>query len=218
MIKTFRSSLRNIAGKISRFNRDRKWKHFNHNIEFDSTTRLLDVGFNETEKHETTENYLEKHYPHTQNITALGMFTNGEFQKRYPRVTVVTYDGKDFPFEDQRFNVGWSNAVLEHVGSYEDQIHFLKEMHRTCGTCFLTTPNKFFPIEVHTLTPVLHYLPKRIFHWYLNKTGRSWATGSYMNLLSIFSLKKALKKAGITEYKIIKNRLLFFVLDFVVIF
>lgn len=205
-----------IATKISKFNRIRKWNLFQEQIYLNKNSKILDVGFNDIE-YSVVDNYLEKHYPHQSKITALGIVGKENFQKLYPKVKAVLYDGDTFPFPSKSFDFCWSNAVIEHVGCYEKQLYFIKEMSRTSKQVFFTTPNLFFPIEVHTRTPFLHFLPKNIFEKYLKFVGKSWATDNYMNLLSKKKLKNLLKDANISNYKIIRNKLLFFTLDFVII-
>jgi 2-polyprenyl-3-methyl-5-hydroxy-6-metoxy-1,4-benzoquinol methylase len=122
-----------------------------------------------------------------------------------------------FPFDKGSFDVSWSNAVIEHVGNRAEQLRFIKEMTRVARQAFITTPNKYFPIEVHTRTPLLHLLPKTLFERYLKLVGKDWATGSYMNLLSLSEIRELLKEADITDFTILKNKLLGFSLDFVVI-
>jgi len=78
----------------------------------------LDVGFSE-EEFSGTDNFLERHYPYPEMITALGVDVPVTFRDRYPSVTAVHYKGGVFPFEDNQFDVAWSNAVLEHVGDRE---------------------------------------------------------------------------------------------------
>ena len=182
-----------------------------------SGSTILDVGFND-EEYSATDNYLEKNYPHLDNVTALGIESGEKFAERYPDVNTVTYDGKIFPFADQSFDICWSNAVLEHVGERSDQIRFLQEAKRAAKKSFITTPNKYFPIEVHTRIPLLHLVSNRLFESTARLIGKDWATGDYMNLLGARDLKKILKDAGIVEYKIIKNSFFGFVLDFVIIF
>lgn len=206
-----------LAYKISRFNRERKWKIFNKLFKASSKATILDVGFTDDE-YATTDNFFEKHYPYPQNITALGIEEPIKFAKRYPLVKVVKYDGERFPFVDKTFDLCWSNAVIEHVGDRKKQLYFLKEIRRVANSTFMTTPNKFFPVEVHTRIPLLHLLPKKIFDKFLTLIGKKWAVGDYMNLLSLGDLKGLLRDAGISDYKIIKNKLLFFTLDFIVYF
>lgn len=188
---------------------------FSDLIKPNQQTTILDVGFSEREYSET-DNFLEKNYAHQKNITALGIDQPTEFSKRYPKVKAIQYDGRKFPFSDQAFDLCWSNAVLEHVGSRERQRLFLAEIKRAAKRAFITTPNKLFPIEVHTRTPLLHWLPKKWFDKYLRLVRKDWATGDYMNLLTLNDLKTLLRDAGINDYKIIKNKFLFFTLDFVV--
>lgn len=228
-----------LAYKISSWNRCRKWQLFQEEIKPNATTTILDVGFSEQEYWDT-DNFLEKSYPYIEQITALTIETpdlylstrkdaqvqvpedvillkRKESLTRYPKLKVITYDGNIFPFSDKSFDICWSNAVLEHTGDEQQQIMFLKEIKRVAKVAFITTPNRYFPIEVHTRTPLLHFLPKKIFDRYLHSVGQGWAADDYMYLLSIRDLHRRLHAAGITEYKIIKNRLLYFVLDFVII-
>lgn len=206
-----------LAYKISGFNRRRKWGLFWQEIKPRPEDKILDIGFSEKE-YSATDNFLEKNYPYLKQVTAVGIDATIDFKKRYPQVNVVTYDGGKLPFSDSSFDICWSNAVIEHVGSKEKQILFLKEAYRVGRRIFLTTPNRFFPVEIHTRVPLLHlFLPKKWFDAFLNLIGKKWATGGYMDLLSLSELKCLLQTAGIEKYKIIKNRLLFFTLDFVVI-
>ncbi|MBI2471497.1 MAG: methyltransferase domain-containing protein [Planctomycetes bacterium] len=206
-----------LAHKISACNRNRKWDIFFKEISPNPELRVLDVGFSENE-YSSTDNYIEKYYPYPEMLTALGVNTPKMFKERYPKVKVIQYNGTVFPFGDKEFDVCWSNAVIEHVGNFDKQIIFLSEAKRIASKVFLTTPNKFFPIEVHTRTPLLHYLPKGIFDNYLKLIGKSWAAGNYMNLLSINDIKSLLMKTGINNYKIIANKLLGFTMDFIIIF
>ena len=205
-----------LAYKISKFNRERKFKEFLSNLHPTSETTILDVGFSDKE-FSSTDNFLEKHYNYPENITALGIEKPQNFSKKYPKTKVVTYNGKDFPFKNDVFDICWSNAVMEHVGDREAQVQFIKEIKRVAKTAFITTPNKYFPVEIHTRTPILHFLPKKIFDCYLTLIGKKWATKSYMNLLSKKNIHNILSLAQIHNYRIIKNRILFFTLDFVII-
>ncbi|HWP52672.1 MAG TPA: methyltransferase domain-containing protein [Pyrinomonadaceae bacterium] len=205
-----------IADKISHYNRQRKWRTFTEIIRPSPDLKVLDVGYCNQETVET-DNFIEKHYPHPRMLTALGTEAPTIFRDRYPEVNCIQYDGTTFPFRDGSFDVCWSNAVIEHVGDRAAQLRFLREISRVARRAFITTPNKFFPIEVHTRTPLLHLLPKPVFESYLRRIGKAWATGEYMNLLSLSELKQLLHQAGIHDFRILKNKLLGFTLDFVVI-
>jgi len=209
-----------FAYRVSGFNRRRKWEIFLREFPPQPGQRVLDVGFSDRE-YSATDNFLEKHYPYRSQITALGVDAPSEFPERYPEVNVVQYDGSTFPFADREFDIAWSNAVIEHVGRHEGrreaQVLFLREIARVARAAFVTTPNKWFPVEVHTRTPLLHWLPKSWFDRYLKLRGIDWATGDYMDLLSLGELRGLLRDAGIANYRIVRNRLLGLTLDFVVI-
>lgn len=205
-----------LARRISAWNRERKWALFMAQVSPTPQMLLLDVGFSDKE-YSPTDNYIEKHYPYPERLTALGVDAPQEFERRYPRVTAVTYEGTRFPFADKQFDVCWSNAVLEHVGGSDKQEDFLKEVKRVSHRAFITTPNRHFPVEVHTRTPLLHYLPKNLFDRYLATVGKAWASGDYMNLLTESDLRARLSGAGIEDYKLVKYRLLGPAMDFVVL-
>ena len=206
-----------FAHKVSGFNRRRKWNLFLQEITPLPHMRVLDVGFSDRE-YSPNDNFIEKHYPYPEKLTALGVDEPNNLLKRYPKVKAIQYSGVTFPFADKEFDVCWSNAVIEHVGNHEKQLAFLREIKRVSYKAFITTPNRYFPIEPHTRTPFLHYLPKPSFELYLNAIGKKWATGEYMHLLGNKQIHNLLKMANIEKYKIICNRLLGFTLDFVMIF
>jgi len=209
-------AVNSLAYRVSSWNRRRKWKRFTDRIRPDEATRILDVGYQDLQ-FQAADNFLEEHYPWPASITALGIEEPVHFSARYPEVEVVTYDGSIFPFEDDSFDVLWSNAVLEHVGGREDQLRFLREADRVAGKLFLTTPNRGFPVEVHSRLPFLHWLPKSAFDRILGWLGMERFAGEYMSLLRYGDLKQLLLEAGVDDFEIVRNRILGLTLDFVVI-
>jgi SAM-dependent methyltransferase len=202
-----------LANRISAFNRRRKWKQFESL--FDPGQRILDVGYTDHE-YSDVENFLEKHHPNPERIVALGIHKPREFHRRYPAVRVVAYDGGRFPFADASFDVCWANAVIEHVGPRQRQLEFLREINRVSRSAFVTTPNRHFPVEVHTKTPLLHFLPQPWFDSYLRAVGKGWAAGDYMHLLSLNDVRSLLAEAGVASYRIRRNRLGPFTMDFAI--
>jgi SAM-dependent methyltransferase len=205
-----------IAYRLSAANRHRKWALFCQTFPPDPALKILDVGFAEDE-FSTTDNYLEKHFPYLENVTALGFAPATRFSSKYPRVNTVCYDGDNFPFADQSFDVVWSNAVVEHVGDFDRQVRFLSEIRRVGRRCFVTTPNRYFPFEVHTRIPLLHYLPKPTFDAILRQVGKGDFAGDYMHLSSERRFRDSLAAAGFRDFQFHRNRLAGFVVDFVAI-
>jgi len=205
-----------LAHKISGRNRLKKYQCFMNEIQPTEKQSILDVGFSDRE-YSASDNFLEKHYPHPENITALGIDTANEFPRRYPKVKVVTYNGREFPFADKQFDIVWSNAVIEHVGDFPKQVFFLREMLRVGRVVYFTTPNRYFPIEVHTRLPLVHWLPKKHFERIARLLGKGWATGEYMFLLSRKRLDEIIASAGVKKYRILRNRRFLCTMDFAVI-
>jgi SAM-dependent methyltransferase len=144
---------------------------------------ILDVGVTDTAWR--ASNFLESGYPWPERITAVGLSEMPTFRTLFPDVTFVVADGRRLPFEDQTFDVGFSNAVIEHVGSRDEQRKFVSEMLRTCRRVFVATPNAGFPIDPHTVLPFVHWLPIRIRYPLLRWTGNAlWANEATLNPLS----------------------------------
>jgi ubiquinone/menaquinone biosynthesis C-methylase UbiE len=75
-------------------------------------------------------------------------------------VSWIAGDGRQLPFRDGAFDVVFSNSVIEHVGDAESQRRFAHEVARVGRAYWVQTPNRWFPVEQHLLTPFLHWLPK----------------------------------------------------------
>ena len=54
----------------------------------------------------------------------------------------------------------FSNSVIEHVGDAESQRRFAREVARVGRAYWVQTPNRWFPVEPHLLTPMIHFLPR----------------------------------------------------------
>ena len=197
-----------IAYAFSGKNRQMKYDLFEKLIVPEPKEKILDVGVNNIE-YSKTDNYLEKHYKYPENITAVGPDSLDNFKRLYPKINCIIGRGEKLPFTDQSFDIGYSNAVLEHVGTRKNQVNFVKELYRVSKRGYITTPNRLFPIEIHTRVPFLHLiLSKNIFDKFLRIIGKEWATGEYMTLLSRKELVAVLNEAGIENYRIIPNKII----------
>ena len=108
------------------------------------------------------------------------------------------------PFRDRSFDVVHASAVIEHVGSFAQQCAFLRECCRVAQQAvFITTPNRWFPVEFHTLLPLVHWLPKPAFRALMRALGRGFfASEDNLNLMTASELRRAAALNGGFEYHV----------------
>jgi SAM-dependent methyltransferase len=169
-----------LADSISLRSRQRKLRLLLEELRPTAETTVLDVGADELGFGEGegcgTLNFFEELYPWPERITALGLHDGSGFRARYPHIPYVQGDACDLPFADGAFDIVFSNAVIEHVGGRELQRRFVSEALRVGRRVFLTTPNRRFPIEVHTRLPLVHWLPDAVSHRVYRALGKDEAT------------------------------------------
>jgi hypothetical protein len=136
--------------------RDRIFQDFMARMRPSSSDQILDVGVSDVVN--DGANVLERTYLHQSNITACGLGAGFQFKTTFPLVRYFQIEPNvRLPFDDGSFDIATSNAVLEHVGSFENQLLFVRELCRVAQRVFISVPNRFFPIEHHTALPVAHY-------------------------------------------------------------
>ncbi len=95
-----------------------------------------------------------------------------------PKVLLVNISGQEYErdqfvfrrgngtalgFPDNSFDVAYSNSVIEHLGTFENQKAFAREVRRIAPRYYVQTPNKWFWAEPHFLCLFIHWLPKPIY-------------------------------------------------------
>jgi len=180
--------------RLAAYQRRRMYDRFLKDITIRAEDSLLDVGVTSDRSYEAS-NYVEAWYPHKNQITALGIDDASFLEGQYPGMKFVQASGLDMPFDDRSFDIVHSSAVIEHVGCYANQIKFVQECARVSRKAiFLTTPNRWFPVEFHTVLPLLHWLPKSWFRAILSTMNMHFfATEDNLNLLSARQCKRFAK-------------------------
>jgi 2-polyprenyl-3-methyl-5-hydroxy-6-metoxy-1,4-benzoquinol methylase len=69
---------------------------------------------------------------------------------------------------NKSFDLVFSNSVIEHLFTWENQQKMASEILRVGKWHFIQTPNYWFPIEPHWVFPCFQYLPKTWKIWLTN--------------------------------------------------
>jgi SAM-dependent methyltransferase len=194
-----------FASRVSIRARRKMFTRFMELVRPGAQTRVLDVGVTSDSTQEES-NYFEHMYPHPENITCVGTEDGSHLASRFPGLVYERVrPGDPLPFRDAEFDVVFSNAVLEHVGSRAAQAAFVRELCRVGRAFFITTPNRWFPFEHHTGLPLVHYLPARLFRALLRDTRyHHWAEESNLNILTASELRKLFPLSTTVEIRTIR--------------
>ena len=164
-----------FAQLFSVYNRSRKLKFLLDYIKREKIESCLVVGAIPRSNTQDYQNLIEEGILQRLNTVVFsGLEVDGQGWPSW-----VQADGCDLPFGDQKFDLVFSNAVVEHVGDIHRQKIFVQE-HNRVGTKFmLTTPYRLFPVESHTQTLFRHM-------------SGSWTDASFARLLSKSDLRELL--------------------------
>ncbi len=142
---------------------------FFRNFNPEKPTRILDVGG-------TDSFWKHSQVPNIPGVTITLLNLHLE-KTAHPNIRVLRGDATAMPeFEDKKFDLVFSNSVIEHLYTFENQGKMADEIQRVGKHHFIQTPNKYFPIEAHYAIPFAQYLPKGLLFFLLTKTRLSRMT------------------------------------------
>jgi len=172
-------------------------------------TTILDVGVSVVEDDPAVSNLLERLHPWPERITMLGIHEGAFLERQHPGARYVRYQpGDPFPFPDQAFDVCYCNAVLEHVGDPAGRRAFLQELLRVGRRVYLTTPNRWYPLDFHKMIPLLHWLPQTWYRRLLGLMGDDfYSRRENLDLLSRAELTRLLRELEV-PFRILGYRFL----------
>jgi len=172
---------------------------------------ILDVGSTEDDDN-VSSNYIVKNigkfkeYKSISNQVIRSNFFTHKLTKS------ITENFSDEEIQNFGSDLVISNATIEHVGSFENQIKMCENIIKLSKKYFIiNTPSRYHPLEFHTKLPFLHWLPKKIYRIILNFLGlKFFADEKNLNLLSENDLIYIMKKLDQDNFKIKKIRFLLF--------
>jgi len=110
-----------------------------------------------------------------------GTALNWQYLGISPQLTLVNknaagQDRQDFPDNmeleegdatrlrhgDSDFDIAFSNSVIEHLYTWENQKRFAAEANRVAKRVWIQTPAREFFLEPHLITPFVHWLPDSV--------------------------------------------------------
>ena len=121
---------------------------------FRDPVRILDVGG--TEHFWASRGFLEQ-----PNLSVT--LVNIEYKVQPSnRIEALVGDATALPFEDNSFDIVFSNSVIEHLFEWGAQERMAQECVRVGRNHWVQTPNYWFPIEPHFLCPGWQWLPVQL--------------------------------------------------------
>lgn len=80
------------------------------------------------------------------------------------QIETVAGDGTALAYDDDSYEIVFSNSVIEHVGDWQAQQQFAAEARRVGKRLWIQTPAREFFFEPHYLTPFVHWVPLKHRH------------------------------------------------------
>ena len=190
--------------------RNKFFEYFLEFTDYNNNKSVIDIGT--TPSLDLEDNFFLHKVKKNQNITCFSNQDCSNLSKNFPNIKkFIIGDARYSYLKDNFFDIVHSNATIEHVGSFENQIKFTKELVRISKKfVFIQTPYRFYPIDFHTLLPFIHWLPKKYHRKILRYFGKKfYSLESNLNLLSVKEIKKICKFLNLKDYKIIRYKLFF---------
>lgn len=187
--------------------RQNRIKHFKKIFENHSKPiKILDVGGNE----EFWENAnLGNNMDYLITILNLNIIP-----VKYSNFISVKGNALDLKeYNNNEFDIVFSNSVIEHVFTKENQVKMANEIIRVGEKLYVQTPYKHFFIEAHYMLPFIQYFSKKNQYNILTKTKLSrmkkWDENhakEYTNEIRLLTIKEM--RGLFPDAKIFKERIL----------
>ena len=159
----------NFNGNLSSRFRRKRFKIFqNYLIRAKLTNpRILDVGGTDDYWNQINLIFGTNFQPIINNIS--------KDELNQSNFSGIVDDGKCLSsVKDNTFDIAYSNSVIEHLSTFEEQQEMVDNLQRVAQYYFVQTPAFIFPFEPHFLFPFFHWLPKKVRMLLVYKFNLGW--------------------------------------------
>lgn len=139
-----------LAGRLSARARLRRYRWYLGTMQPVPEDRILDLGCGSAWS-------LAQLNPEA-FVTGVDLVKREGFDR--PNQDFVVADACELPFENDSFDIAYSNSLIEHIAPHR-RAAFAHEIQRVSRRFWVQTPNYWFPIEPHALLPGAQFLPDR---------------------------------------------------------
>ena len=133
--------VKKIFEKILNDARNNFFSILRKNTKYNKNKSIIDIGT--TPSINEFQNIILSKVKNNKNVTCLSNLDCKILLKKYPYIKkIILGDGRKNNLPDNNFDIVHSNATIEHVGSYQNQLKFIKECIRISKkNIFIQTPN-----------------------------------------------------------------------------
>ncbi|MFO1457969.1 MAG: methyltransferase domain-containing protein [Verrucomicrobiota bacterium] len=171
-------NIQSIYARISPYFRRRRMKAFLDAMQPPGSSPLLDLG-----GHPWGWALAGVSFP----VVMVNIDIPAGAEQYAPKFTMIQGDATRLPFADGSYEIVYSNSVIEHLGTWENQQAFAREARRVGRRLWIQTPARWFPIEPHLIAPFVHYFSKgiqrRLLRWF---TVWGWLTKPTLQQVDAF--------------------------------
>ena len=142
-----------IYEQLYRVFRKRRFALFNKLLAPTSDDVLLDVGGSPW--------FWISYPPVVKQIDSVNIYDMGWDESKAPEhhIRSMIGDGCALTMPAASYDIAFSNSVIEHVGSWENQQRFAAEIRRVGKSVWVQTPAQESILEPHFMTLFVHHLP-----------------------------------------------------------
>lgn len=149
-------TVHHIYAQVFKLWREHRFRRFVNLIKPQLSDALLDVG--------GYPGFWVSHPQFAKQIDTVNIHAVYWNPQQFPRhnIQVIVGDGCDLKIRDKSYDIGFSNSVIEHMGTWARQKLFASEIRRVAKSLWVQTPAFECPMEPHCLTPFVHYFPRKV--------------------------------------------------------